>query len=68
MKNVKFRGKKTNSAKNSAVQNPAEKTEIPLEKPKFRGRRKTVGPNHNKENQCCSPPSLGFGLALPREW
>src|SRR6218665_3056096 len=37
MKNVKFRGKKTNSAENSAAQ-------IPRQKPKFRGPRKTVGP------------------------
>jgi len=40
MKNVKFRGKKTNSAVNSAAQ-------IPRQKPKFRGiPRATVGPTN----------------------
>jgi len=36
MKNVEFHGKKTNSA-----------AQIPRQKPKFRGPRKTVGPIHN---------------------
>ena len=51
MKNVKFRGKKTKSRGNSAAQNSAGKNSAAqnsAENPnpaKFRGRRKTVGPN-----------------------
>jgi len=41
MKNVKFRGKKTNSAVNSAA-----KTQIPQLGSKFRGPQKTVGPSN----------------------
>ena len=38
MKNVKFRGKKTDSA-----------AQIPRQKPKFCGPRKTVGPTNGRE-------------------
>ena len=48
MKNVKFRGKKTNSVENSVAQ--LVKTQIPQLGSKFHGPRKTGGPAHDKYN------------------
>src|SRR6218665_1108341 len=60
MKNIKFRGIKTNSAVKFRGSNSAEKTQIPRLGSKFCGPRKTVGPTDqgNKTLNYAAVPTL----------